>query len=92
MSENTPGGVLNLIVRTADQTRKNAIETGPEYRCAEIIEAAVSNWKLPADTDYTLVRVLSDGTHQQLNPQHTLAQAGVQEGDTLEVQPVLVAG
>jgi len=89
MTENAPGGVLNLIVRTADQTRKNGVEIDPQSRCGEIVEAAVQNWSLPVDTDYTLVNVR---TSKQLNPQHTLAQAGVTEGDTLEVQPVLVAG
>jgi hypothetical protein len=90
MSENAPGGVLNLIVRTADQTRKNGIEIDPQNRCGEIIEAAVRNWSLPVDTDYTLINVTRENA--QLNPLHTLAQAGVMEGDTLEIQPVLVAG
>lgn len=90
MSENPPGGILNLIVRTADQTRKQGIEIDPQSQCDEIIVGAISEWKLPRDTDYTLVNVTQGNT--QLDPRQTLVQAGVREGDMLEIQPVLVAG
>ncbi len=44
---------------------------------------------LPADADFTLVNVTQG---RALKPNETLAQAGVNAGDLLEVQPVLVAG
>ena len=52
------------------------------------IQAAVDNWALPADTDYTLVNAT---TGRALAPGEALATA-VRPGDVLEVQPVLVAG
>ena len=55
---------------------------------ADIIQAAVDNWALPADTDYTLVNTT---TGKALAPGDDLSQ-GVRPGDVLEVQPVLVAG
>ena len=53
-----------------------------------MIEAAVSNWSLPRDMDYTLVNTT---TGQVLSPNQSLERQ-VREGDVLEVQPVLVAG
>ena len=55
---------------------------------ADIIQAAVDNWTLPADTDYTLVNTT---TGRALVPGEDLAKAA-RPGDVLEVQPVLVAG
>ena len=89
MTENAPGGALNLIVRTADQTRKDGLEIEPQKKCGEIVAAVIGRWSLPEDTDFTLVNVR---TGKPLMPDHSLAQAGVMDGDTLEVQPVLVAG
>ncbi|MCX7891596.1 MAG: hypothetical protein N2544_04395 [Burkholderiales bacterium] len=80
---------LKLHVRTADQTRRAELALAPDATGAEIIQAAVDNWALPADTDYALVNVT---TGKALAPDATLAASGVRPGDELEVQPVLVAG
>ncbi|MGA8053728.1 MAG: hypothetical protein WCA12_07675 [Burkholderiales bacterium] len=80
---------LKLHVRTADQTRRAELTLEGNSTGAQIIQAAVDNWKLPADTDYTLVNTT---TGRALMPGQTLAQSGVKPGDVLEVQPVLVAG
>lgn len=53
-----------------------------------VLQTAVDNWALPADTDYSLVNVT---TGLVLNPREAL-EGKVKEGDILEVQPVLVAG
>lgn len=78
-----------LTIRTADQTRRADLALSPGETGAAIIQSAVDHWALPADADYTLVNVTQG---RALKPTETLAQAGVNAGDLLEVQPVLVAG
>lgn len=79
---------LSLTVRTADQTRQAAVEINPEQTAAEVIQAAADNWALPTDTDYALVNTT---TGKMIAPGDRVGDS-VQAGDTLEVQPVLVAG
>lgn len=78
-----------LIVRTADQTRKAEITVAGTSTGSEVVQSAVENWALPADTDYTLINVT---TGMALAPHEVLDRSKVKEGDVLEVQPVLVAG
>lgn len=80
---------VRLTVRTADQTRRAEVTLDGASTGADVIQGAVDNWALPADTDYTLVNVT---TGQVLAPRDALASGAVRPGDTLEVQPVLVAG
>jgi hypothetical protein len=80
---------VKLIVRTADQTRKAEIEVARASTGADVIQAAVDNWKLPADTDYALVNITSG---KAIAPADPLSDATAKDGDVLEVQPVLVAG
>jgi hypothetical protein len=87
-NEVTRSDELNLVVRTADQTRRAELRLDPQSTGADVIQAAVDNWVLPADTDYTLVNAT---TGLALAPGEPLARA-VRPGDVLEVQPVLVAG
>ncbi len=82
---------ISLIIRTADKARKAEISVVDTQTCGDIIQAAVDNWAMPNDTDYTVVNV-SKNPPQTLNPSTTLAVAGVMTGETLEIQPVLVAG
>ena len=77
-----------LVLRTADQSRRADIDFDQGSTGSEIIQAAVDNWSLPADMDYTLVNTT---TGQVLSPTQSLDQQ-VRNGDVLEVQPVLVAG
>lgn len=79
---------LKVYVRTADQTRRAELDLDPGSTGADIIQAAVDNWALPADSDYTLVNV---STGRTLATGEDLAK-GTRPGDVLEVQPVLVAG
>jgi hypothetical protein len=78
-----------LSIRTADQTRRAELALAPTQTGAEIIQSAVDHWALPADADYALVNVTQG---RAVKPGETLDQAGVNAGDVLEVQPVLVAG
>jgi len=80
---------LKLMVRTADQTRKAELTLDRDSTGGAIVQAAVDNWALPADTDYTLVNT---STGRAVAPGESLAKSGVKPGDVLEVQPVLVAG
>ncbi len=77
-----------LTLRTADQSRRAEIDFDQNSTGSEIIQAAVDNWALPADMDYTLVNTTSG---QVLSPSQSLERQ-VKTGDVLEVQPVLVAG
>jgi len=79
---------LKIQVRTADQTRRAELDLDRSSTGADIIQAAVDNWALPADTDYTLVNTT---TGRALMPGDELS-TGVRAGDVVEVQPVLVAG
>ena len=80
---------VNLIIRTADKTRKAEITLQRNNSGGDVIQAAVNNWALPVDTDYSLVNTSSGKT---LLPGASLSEDQVKDGDILEVQPVLVAG
>lgn len=82
---------ITLIIRTADRTKKAEITVDETQTCGDLIQAAVNNWALPKETDYTVTNV-SKNPPQTLIPSNTLAKAGVSAGETLEIQPVLVAG
>lgn len=77
-----------LIVKSADQTRSAEIALDDGSTGAEVLQAAVDNWALPANMDYTLVNAT---TGRVLAPGTALTNQ-VKDGDVLEVQPVLVAG
>jgi hypothetical protein len=80
---------VNIIIRTADQTRKAEVSMAREHTGADVIQAAVDNWSLPGDTDYALVNSTNG---KSILPDQSLDEGTVKEGDVLEVQPVLVAG
>ena len=80
---------VKFIIRTADQTRKAEVEMDRSSIGSDIVQAAVDNWALPTDTDYSLVNI---STGKSLVPSQLLDENFVKAGDILEVQPVLVAG
>ena len=80
---------VSIVIRTADQTRKAEVSLPGSHTGADVIQAAVDNWSLPKDTDYSLVNTRLSKVVQ---PAVALETQGVQSGDILEVQPVLVAG
>lgn len=82
---------ISLIIRTADKARKAEITVADRQTCGDIIQAAIDNWALPKETDYTVTNV-SKTPPQTLNPSISLGKAGIIAGETLEIQPVLVAG
>lgn len=80
---------VSVIIRTADQTRKAEVTLPASHTGADVIQAAVDNWSLPKDTDYSLVNTR---LAKPVQPAVSLDAQGVQSGDILEVQPMLVAG
>jgi uncharacterized ubiquitin-like protein YukD len=80
---------INIIIRTADKTRKAEIGVDSQQTAADIIQSAVDNWKLPIDTDYSIVNTTSGTT---IAPNASLKDSDIAGGDMLEIQPVLVAG
>lgn len=80
---------MNVILRTADQLHKAEIEIDQDYKSADIIQAGVDNWKLPTDTDYSLMNV---SKNTMIPPGVNILTTGIREGDILEIQPILVAG
>jgi len=80
---------LSVTVRMADGTRKAAVTLPATLTVDQIVSTTQSKWNLPADKNYT---VRLESTRQELNGSSTLASAGVQNGDVLEVYPILEGG
>jgi hypothetical protein len=80
---------VKVIIRTADQTRKAEVTMARNHTGGDLIQAAVDNWALPVDTDYSLVNTSSG---KSIFADQCLADDIVKDGHVLEVQPVLVAG
>lgn len=80
---------INVIIRTADQTRKAEVSLDSNNTGGDVIQASVDNWSLPTDTDYSLVNTTSGKT---ITPNSTLGDSNIKDGEVLEIQPVLVAG
>jgi hypothetical protein len=79
---------IKVTLRTADHTRVANLELDDNKIGSDVLQSAFDNWVLPTDTDYSLVNTT---TGQVLNTSDCLA-GKVNDGDVLEVQPVLVAG
>lgn len=80
---------VNIVVRTADQTRKAEVAVPGSQTGGDVMQAAIDNWSLPVDTDYSL---LNTRNAQLIEAGKRLDAQDVRDGDVLEVQPVLVAG
>ena len=80
---------VKVILRTADRTRKAEVTLPRDQRGADIIQAALTNWSLTRDTEYSLVNVTKG---RVVHPAAALAPEQVSDQDELEIQPVLVAG
>lgn len=80
---------VKCFVRTADKTRKAEIGISPEVTVNDIIDTCIQNWSLPKDVSYTLVNI---NKNIVLTPDHNLINLGIEEGDILELQPILEAG
>lgn len=80
---------LNLTIRTATRDRQATIAAPPDATVDEILRSAQQNWRLASEYEYV---VRCERLGAQLAPVQTLQQAGVLEGDVLEIQPLADAG
>ena len=80
---------MKVILRTADRTRKAEVTVPRDQTGADLIQAALTNWSLPADSEYSLVNATKGRT---MLPNSVLGADQVSDHDELEIQPVLVAG
>ena len=74
---------VNIIIRTADQTRKAEVALSGSQTGGDVIQAALDNWSLPNDKDYSLVNTR---TAKPVQPSESLDSQGVKDGDVLEVR------
>jgi hypothetical protein len=80
---------LEVILRTADQTRKTEVSIPAGMTGNEVIEAAIENWALPKDVTYTLVNTTRN---QVLNSSQPFSSQNVQAGDLISLDNTLTAG
>jgi len=80
---------MTIRVRTAQKDRHVEIALDDACRVEEILSELRQEWDLPEEHDFVL-RLLRTG--RQLAPHETLREAGVKDGDELELFPILVAG
>lgn len=82
-------GKLQLTIRTATRDRKADITAPLDATAGEILHSARENWNLSNQYEYI---IRSERLGVQLQESQTLAQAGVQEGDVLEIAGLSDAG
>lgn len=82
-------GKLQLTVRTATRDRQANIAAPLEATVGELLSSARENWNLSSNYEYVM---RCERLGSQLAENVTLAQAGVREGDVLEIQPLADAG
>jgi hypothetical protein len=78
-----------LTIRLADGTRKAEVDVPTDLTGSDLVQSAVTNWQLPSNNSYQLVNITRGCV---ITPNDTLGVGKVAPGDTLELQPVLVAG
>jgi hypothetical protein len=65
------------------------VELTPAFLADDIIQQAVTHWSLPVDQNYNLVNV----TKQKVIPPNApLSFSNIEEGDVLQITPIIVAG
>lgn len=82
-------GKLQLTIRTATRDRQASIAAPQDATVSEILGSAKENWNLSSRYEYVL---RCERLGAQLAEAQTLHQAGVREGDVLEIQPLADAG
>ena len=82
-------GKYQLTVRTASRDRQAPITVQPDVTVGELLSDAKEKWNLPGSYEYVLS---CERLGSQLAENMTLEQAGVLEGDVLEIQPLADAG
>jgi hypothetical protein len=78
---------IEIVVRDAANARINTVQVLPDVTAQELLQAAVSNWKLPDYCEF-VVRVARLGREVSLT--QTMTALGVVTGDVLEIIPLFV--
>ncbi len=82
-------GKCQLTIRTATRDRQATISAPADVTVGELLGSARQQWNLSNDYEYV---VRCERLGLQLAENMTLQQAGVMEGDVLEIQPLADAG
>jgi hypothetical protein len=80
---------VSLIIRSADQTRKAAVQLPIDFTVEEILQTTQKHWNLPWNSGYA---VRLERTGQQLDSINTLEELNILDNDVLEIFPILEAG
>jgi hypothetical protein len=78
-----------VIVKYPSDSKKAEITVDSTKTAEDLIQWLIAQWKLPSDAEYSLANITSG---KSIVPAQALSEDIVKGGDTLEVQPVLVAG
>ena len=79
---------MNIKLNFGD-TLSEQVDLKPEFISDDIIQQAVTHWSLPEDQNYNLVNVTKQ---KVIPPNATLSSSNIQEGDVLQITPIVVAG
>lgn len=81
---------VRLTVQTHDRTRIADVQLPRSLRVSDLVDASQQNWALSRDDDYNVVN-LTRGSKALLSGAQLTADL-VQDGDVLEIQPLLRQG
>ena len=79
---------MNIKLNFGD-THSQVVELNPEYLSDEIIQQAIMHWSLPVDQNYNLINVTKQ---KVIPPSAPLSISNIQDGDVLQITPIIVAG
>jgi hypothetical protein len=88
MSDTTEIHPIEVVVRDVASARINKIEVLPDVTPFELLQTAVSTWKLSENYEY-VVRIVRQG--RQVSLTQTMTALGVVTGDVLEIQALGIA-
>jgi uncharacterized ubiquitin-like protein YukD len=82
-------GKLQLAIRTVTHDRQDRIAVPLDVTIDEIMKSVIEKWNLSSNYEYIL---RCERLGSQLAENMSLQQAGIQDGDILEIQPLADAG
>jgi uncharacterized ubiquitin-like protein YukD len=82
-------GKIKLTLRTATRDRQSDLSAPTDVTIGELIASAKENWNLSGNYEYIL---RSEKLGVQLQESQTLEQAGIPDGDVLEIAGLSDAG
>ena len=84
---------MKITVRTADRVQNGTLDIDDSMAASttvgDLLGELRSQWSLQGTDDYF---VRNDRVGKQLDPAKTLPDAGIEEGDVIEVVPIIQAG